>query len=188
MIEDAESATSSASPMTAPLPAAAIVHTHHDSVDELLAEFAYGLRERGWKVGGIVQQQSGGTGKEHTLLVDLDSGATFPLFQRLGGGSTSCSLDSGGIAAASGALRRALQEGADLIIANRFGALEAAGGGFAAEMLALMSENRPLLTVVADSYLLDWRWFTGGCGTELPASLPALEAWFAGVTGRQRES
>ncbi len=53
-------------------------------------------------------------------------------------------------------------------------------------MLALMSENRPLLTVVNDDYLRDWRWFTGGAAAELPPSLPALEAWFAGVTGRQQ--
>lgn len=168
------------------VPVAAIVHTHHDEVDGLLADFAASLRQRGWKVGGVVQQQSGGTDKEHTLLVDLGSGATFPLFQRLGSGSTSCSLDASGVAAASVALRRALQDGADLTIANRFGVLEAGGNGFAAEMLALMSESRPLLTVINDDYLRDWRWFTGGCGAELPASLPALEAWFAGVTGGQQ--
>ncbi|THF62583.1 DUF2478 domain-containing protein [Pseudothauera rhizosphaerae] len=169
-------------PTVMAIPAAAIVHAHHASVDGLLADFAFGLRKRGWRVCGIVQQHRG-EAKEDTVLVDLDHGLSFPLFQKLGAGSTSCSVDPGGVAAASIALRRALDEGADLAIANRFGALEAAGGGFAAEMLALMSEGRPLLTVVADDWLRDWRWFTGGCGSELPASPPALEEWFAGVVG-----
>ena len=166
---------------TAPLPVAAIIHTHDDGVDALLAAFALSLRERGWKVGGVIQRLRGGEDKEHTRLVDLDSGDSFRLFQSLGSGSDSCSLDAGGVAAASVALRRALQEGADLAIANRFGVLEAGGSGFAAEMLALMSEGRPLLTVVTDAYLADWRHFTGGGACELPAELAALEDWFAGV-------
>lgn len=186
MNEEIESNASAPRYTASPFPAAAIVHAHHDSVDGLLADFAFSLRKRGWKVCGVVQQQSGGEGKEHTLLIDLDDGTSFPLFQRLGSGSTSCSLDSGGVAAASIVLRRALQDGADLTIANRFGALEAGGGGFADEMLALMSEGRPLLTVVADAYLLDWRGFTGGGAAELPASLPALETWFAGIAGGLR--
>lgn len=186
MNEEIESSASASQRTASTLAAAAIVHTHHDEVDGLLADFASSLRERGWKVGGVVQRQSGGTDKEHTHLVDLDSGATFPLFQRLGSGSTSCSLDASGVVAASAALRRALQDGADLTIANRFGALEAGGSGFAAEMLALMSENRPLLTVVNDDYLRDWRWFTGGAAAELPPSLPALEAWFVSIAGGLR--
>jgi hypothetical protein len=181
MNEEIESSVSTPRRTASPLAAAAIVHAHHDETDRLLADFALSLRERGWKVCGVVQQQCGGGGKENIQRIDLDSGASFPLCQRLGSGSTSCSLDAGGVAAASVALRRALQDGADLAIANRFGALEASGSGFAAEMLALMSENRPLLTVVNDDYLLDWRWFTGGGAVELPPSLPALEAWFAGI-------
>lgn len=181
MKADTATAAATEAPATI-LPAAAIVHAYHASVDGLLADFAFGLKKRGWRVRGVVQQ-SHGEGKAHTVLVDLDDGFAFPLFQKLGAGSASCSVDPGGVAAASIVLRRALHEGADLAIVNRFGALEANGGGFAAEMLALMSEGRPLLTVVADAYLRDWRWFTGGCGSELPASLPALEDWFAGIVG-----
>jgi len=186
MNEEIDASVAAPRHMPRPLATAAIVHSHRDAVDEVLADFALSLRTRGWKVCGVIQRQCGGEGKEHTLLTDLDGGASFPLFQRLGSGSISCSLDASGVAAASVALRRALHDGADLAIANRFGALEAGGSGFAAEMLALMSENRPLLTVVNDDYLLDWRWFTGGAAAELPPSLPALEAWFAVIAGNLR--
>jgi hypothetical protein len=169
------------------IPVAAIVHAYRDAVDGLLADFALSLKKRGWCVRGVVQQCHG-EGKENTVLIELDNGLSFPLFQKLGAGSSSCSVAPGSIAAASVMLRRALHDGADLVIANRFGALEANGGGFADEMLALMSEQRPLLTVVADAYLRDWRSFTGGCGVELQATLPALEAWFAKVSDtRERQ-
>ena len=177
---------------TTPAPApeiavAAIVHAEHGIVDGLLADFAFALRESGWRIRGLVQRtEAGASDCRRMLLVDLDGGECFPLSQNLGGGSISCCIDPGGVAAASVVLRRALSEGADLAIANRFGALEAEGGGFAAEMLALVIDGVPLLTVVAERHLSDWRHFTGAAGAELAPRLDALEAWFAGL-GRKKE-
>lgn len=161
-------------------PVAAIVHVNGDPVDELLARFALDLRECGWEVRGIVQRGYG-SAKDKIALVDLDCGQRYPLFQNLGAGSVSCSLDPASVAAASVVLRNALETGADLAVANRFGALEAGGRGLAAEMLALMGERVPLLTVVNETYLRDWRSFTGGCGAELEPKRLALEEWFAQV-------
>lgn len=161
------------------LPIAAIVHVERGVADGLLAEFAFAQRQAGRRVRGIVQQCIGGTGKEATVLTDLDAGTRFRLFQRLGSGAASCSVDPQGVAAASSVLRRALGERPELVVVNRFGALEAAGRGFADEMLALMSEGIPLLTVVADTYRLEWQRFTGGAGSELEPDRQALDAWFA---------
>lgn len=162
---------------------AAIVCAQHGVADNLLTDFALALRRRGWKVSGVVQQYRGSHSKEAARLVDLDSGECFPLFQNLGPGSQSCSIDTRSLAAASVALRRALQERADLAIASRFGGLEVVRQGFAAEMLALMSENVPLITVVDDRYLDAWRHFTGAAGTDLLPRMEFLETWFAGVAG-----
>ena len=162
-------------------PIAAIVHLEHGVADGVLADFAFALRQAGRRVRGVVQQSTGGTGKEATMLVDLDHGTRFPLFQRLGAGAGSCSIDQHGVAAASVVLRGALDAAPDLVVVNRFGALEAAGEGFADEMLALMSEGIPLLTVVAEAYRFDWQHFTGGAGVELDPSREALDAWFAGL-------
>jgi hypothetical protein len=162
---------------------AAIVHSRHGSADRVLADFARQLRARGRRVQGVVQEYAARDerGARRKVLVDLEDGSRFPISQDLGAGSVACSLDPGGVAAASGALRRGLAERAELVIANRFGELEAAGGGFAAEMLALMASGVPLLTVVAEKYLPEWRRFTGNAAVELPPQRESLEAWFANL-------
>lgn len=168
-------------------PLAAVIHSGADPVDELLELFALNLRDSGWQIRGLVQR-SCGPDKAQTTLVDLDSGERFPLFQQLGAGSTSCSLDPVGVTTASASLRAALDRRTDLAVANRFGALEASGGGLAAEMLALMSAGVPLLTVVNKIYLAKWRRFSGEYGVELQPSRLALNAWFARIHQGRRAS
>lgn len=159
-------------------PIAAIVSSDRRATDVLLEEFATSLIHAGYAVHGLIQCRPVDA-KHGARLVDLHDGAHYPLFQNLGSGSQSCSVDTGSLSVASQALRRALVARADLVIANRFGPLEAAGGGLAAEMLALMAEGIPFLTIVAAENLPAWYHFTGGVGIELPAIRKALASWFA---------
>ncbi len=173
-----------------PLTIAAIVYAGHGSSNQLLADFARHLQASGWRVRGVIQDHlppDRGV-KWQKVLVDLDDNRQFPISQRLGPGSVSCSIDPGGVAAASIALRRGLNEDTDIAVANRFGELEANGGGLAAEMLALMENRVPLLTMVSEKYLDDWRRFTGGAATELPAQREALESWFAALHLKARSA
>ena len=157
---------------------AAVVHAGGGASDPLLVRFAGALRERGLRVRGLVQQRVG-EGKAAVVLVDLGSGCSFPLFQDLGRASTSCSLDTVSLSSASAVLHRAIDEKADVVFANRFGALEADGRGLAPQMLAVMAEGIPLITVVSDTNLPAWRRFTDGMALELPARFEALDDWFA---------
>lgn len=157
---------------------AAIVTAERRAADTLVADFAADLLAAGRAVHGLVQRRPP-DGKTGTVLQDLHSGERYPLFQELGAGSQSCSVDTASLAAASAALRHALDARADLAIANRFGPLEAAGGGLAQEMLALMAEGIPFLTIVAAEHLPEWRYFTGSAGVELPATREAFDRWFA---------
>lgn len=162
---------------------AAVVHGDGEDTDALLIRFATDLRAAGWRVRGLVQPPRAPGQEKQMLLLDLDDAdARYDISQPLGPGACGCSLDPAGVAAASAVLRRALAEGADLVLANRFGTLEASGRGLAAEMLALMAEPVPLLTVLNPRYLDAWRDFTGGIGAELPPRIEALQAWFVGLT------
>jgi hypothetical protein len=112
------------------------------------------------------------------VLVDLHSRDEYLVSQPLGSGSTACRADVQGFASASQVLREALQAGPDLVISNRFGGLEAEGGGFAAELLQLMAQGVPVLTVVASRHLQAWQQFTG-TGDVLPADAAAVALWLA---------
>lgn len=175
--------------VTQPSLLAAIVHPDHlGGADTLLVDFCSSLQAQGWCVGGVVQaNRVRPGGAKWMLLQDVRTGEEFSISQDLGAQSQSCCIDPAGVAQASGALRQALRDRVDLTVTNRFGALEAAGGGFAAELLVLIAEERPLLTVVGEKHLQDWRRFTGGIGEELPPRLSALQSWFTllGIQGPQ---
>lgn len=171
----------------APLPrlrAAAIVDDGQSGVDALLASIARRQRDRGRQVRGIVMTHRGsgsGCAAEAMVLVDIHRGDEYVVSQPLGACATACRADPQGFARASQVLRRAADETPDLVIANRFGRLEAEGGGFRAELLELMARDIVLLTTVAARYVDDWRRFTDGddAALLLPADEAAIEAWLA---------
>lgn len=167
--------------MSSPFPIAAIVPRAAEDVDGLLLELARDLNGRGLRVRGLVQTEALLGGNCQVVLVDVADGSAYPITQDLGAESQACSLDPGALAEASVVLRRAGEEGADLVIFNRFGNMEAVGRGLAAEMLEIMSRGLPVLTVVQEKNLPAWRHFTGGLAMELEPSREAMEGWFAGL-------
>ena len=169
--------------MTSPsLSIAAIVTQGAGEANRLIADFAARQKAAGHRVRGLIQELDVCDERGcQFVLIDIDDEKRYPISQDLGAGSTSCSLDPGLLAEAGGVMRRIAEEGADLAIFNRFGTREAEGGGMADEMLALMSRGMPVLTVVPQKHLDDWRHFTGGLASELPADAAALDAWFASL-------
>lgn len=159
---------------------AAIVNDGSCDADALLAAAVCGQQAAGRRVRGLVAQHADsaeGCAKA-MVLVDIDTRDEYLVSQALGRGSAACRADPQGFALASQVLRRALDEAPDLVVSNRFGVLEAAGGGFRAELLELISRGLPLLTVVATRHLEAWRHFTGWAA-ELPAEQAAIDAWLA---------
>ncbi len=157
----------------------AVVRCDGDDVDSLVSEFARSLIERGWRVRGLLQEMQQEVDGCVVSLHDLDSGQTRRITQSLGTHSTSCCVDPKAIADVSAVLRKIIAEGADLAIFNRFSKLEADGSGFHSEMLALMAEGIPSLTIVPEKHFAAWQEFTGGLASELIATRESLESWFA---------
>ncbi|SHH45759.1 DUF2478 domain-containing protein [Pollutimonas bauzanensis] len=165
------------------IPAAAILHDSQDHSDELLLRFAMQLKRQGLRVHGVVQapQTLSATGARQMGIIDLADGSRLSISQDRGAGARGCCVDPGALAEASIILRRACEQGADLVVVNRFGTLETEGGGFASDLLALMSADIPVLTVVERKYLAGWRRFTGGMAAELPPSAESLREWYASL-------
>jgi len=165
-------------PTSAPLPIGAILPTEEAGADDLLLTLAAALSHQGWRVRGLVQVRTPSHGGSCALsLVDLSNRQHYPISQYLGSESTSCSLDLGGLVEASAVLRRITPANTDLAIVSRFAGLEASGQGFAAELLQLMADGVPVLTVVHAKHVEAWRHFTGDGARLLPPELNALLDW-----------
>lgn len=167
------------------LPVAAVLDDGPQPADSLLAAVAEAQRRAGRRVRGLLMTYPGDAGgadrdcSAAMVLVDIANGEGYLVSQPLGGASQACRADPQGFARASEVMRRALAEPAELVICNRFGGLEAEGGGFSAELLELMAQGVPLLTAVAPRHLEAWQRFTGGAAAVLPADAAAIEAWLA---------
>lgn len=168
----------------APLPVAAIHNDGHGEVDTGLARFAREQRALGKRVLGLVMASRAAdeSCRAAMVLTDIDTGDEYLVSQPLGSGSDACAADPQGFARASRVLRDALHRAPDLVICNRFGSLEAEKGGFVAELLALMAQGTPVLTVVSTRHLPAWRRFVGEVPL-LPNEPAAWAAWFAAVSG-----
>lgn len=167
-----------------PFPIAALVHESAEHADEFLYAFIQDLQSQNKNILGVIQahpEVSYAYGSQMGI-VDLSTGAYISIAQDLGKHNTSCCIDAEAISNSSRILQAARMQAPDLIIVNRFGKLEAEGSGFADEMLEIMSENTPLLTVVAERFLPMWREFTGGLATEILPDSAALHEWFKSIS------
>jgi len=162
--------------------AAAILDDGSVDVDALLAGTVAALRGAGRSVRGLLMTHPDGLVgcAAAMVLVDITTGTDYLVSQPLGRDSNACRADTQGFARASVVLRDALDAAPDLVVSNRFGGLEAEGGGFASELLALMAQGVPVLTVVATRHVATWQQFTGGAPV-LAADAAAVQAWLGQV-------
>ena len=73
---------------------AAVQGGGRDLIQALLSQLAVSWRDRGLRIAGVVEEFTAENDRETVVLRDLKSDACFPLYQDLGSGSTSCSLNS----------------------------------------------------------------------------------------------
>ena len=183
------SCPSLSSASTAPARLLALVQPEHSTeadavADALQADWVRALQQAGWRVGGVRQHvTTWPRGGKRMQLLDVRSPQAFEISQDLGPDTAGCRLDPAGVVDASSVLRQALADGVDVVVTNRFGKLEAEGGGFVAEIAALAEAGIPVLTIVAPQYLAAWRTLTGELGQDLPLpqSVQALHDWLASL-------
>ncbi|NNM57633.1 MAG: DUF2478 domain-containing protein [Acidocella sp.] len=162
-----------------PYRAGAVVLPHRHAAHALLADFAALQQAQSVAVAGLLQEgsKSAGDAPDAITLADLNTGERFAIMlsEACAG---SCAVDPSAVAAASAVLRRAIAGRSSLILVNKFGPLEAEGGGLADEMLQAMAAELPLLTTVSVNRLESWLRFTGGMCELLPPDPAALSAWW----------
>lgn|SRR6478735_935535 len=160
---------------------AAIPYASGSAIDAFMQGLAAQLRQRGLRLGGVVQHNDDACDDRCMAmsLEDLGSGRRFPISQDLGAAAAGCHLDAAGLAAASAAFAGALAERVDLVIVNKFGKQEALGEGLRQEIADAVMAGLPVLIAVRHDFLPAWRDFAGDDWVELAADAVAVERWVA---------
>lgn len=167
-------------------PIAAVVFGQDAEVDAVMAEAVATLRRRGIAIAGLLQQLGCRVAScsREMWLEDAATGARRRIDRPRGGDAAGCVLDPDALAAASCELRDAIARGCDLVVFNRFGKSEAAGGGLRAEIAQATLSGTPLLIAVRDDMLDAWDAFVGGPWTRLEPDPAALLDWADSVLAR----
>jgi hypothetical protein len=161
---------------------AAVVYDAGDDPDGLLIDFVDDLRRAGLRPVGVVQAGRSCRAESPRLgVVVLPGGDTVCLVADPGACDAGCRLDAGRLADLARRLAAAIQEGADLVIINRFGSSEAKGGGLIDLIVQALDADMPVLIAVPERRFPDWIRFSGGMNVRLACRRDALDRWWRSV-------
>lgn len=167
---------------------AAILAAKDVPVDQLLASVAQQARRAGLRVAGFLQHRETG-GEECCRDIEIEhigTGVTQIISQSLGSGSRGCRLDPAALADVAGSLLAELDDGAEMLILNRFGKGETEGHGFRSVIETAYASRVPVLTVVRETYVEGWNDFAGDCGVLLAPDSKAVLGWWDRVMEARR--
>jgi hypothetical protein len=161
---------------------AALIYDESHDPDELLRGFAADLNSQGARAVGLVQLGHPLADPPQLSALLLHSLETMRLFQDLGRGSTGCKLDIGQLLAAGTKVAQAIDDGADLVIVNRFGRQEIEGKGLSYLIERALSADIPVVIAVPHARLADWQVFSDGMAIHLTCDRVALDDWWNTVS------
>jgi hypothetical protein len=163
---------------------AALVYERDQDPDRMLREFASDLMASGHRAVGLVQTGHHCTDAPKLSATLVHTGEELQLFQDLGTCSTGCRLDVGQLLDAGAQVATAIDQGADLLIVNRFGRQEREGKGLSYLVERALSADIPVLIAVPSHRFADWIRFADGMSVKLRCNREALDAWWNAVSAR----
>ena len=163
---------------------AALVYEPDQDPDAILRDFAAELKAGGYRAVGLVQLGHHCVDAPGLSAVLVHSGEELQLFQDLGACATGCRLDVGQLFDAGGRVAGAIDEGADLVIVNRFGRQERDGKGLSYLVERALSADIPVVIAVPSHRFADWIKFADGMSVRLRCDRASLSAWWDAVSAR----
>lgn len=150
------------------------------ATDALIAEAVARLQPLGIRLAGTVQTDVPREGRTlcDMVLSVLPDGPIFRINQDRGEAARGCRLDGGALEEAVVAVTAALP-GAEALIVNKFGKLEAQGRGYVPLIAEALGRNMAVLIGVNALNLPDLLAFCDGMATALPADPAAIADWVA---------
>ena len=155
---------------------AALVYEPDEDPDRILRDFASDLNRRGYRAVGLVQL--GHDRPETTQLSALlvHTGEKLSLFHDLRSWAKGCRIDVGQLLQAAGQIAEEIDQGADVVIVNRFGQQEREGKGLAYLIERALSVDIPVVIAVPSHRFADWIKFVGQMRDAGMAALAAAQA------------
>ena len=163
---------------------AAVVYGFDDDPDRLLIDFADDLRRAGLRPVGVIQAGRSCQAEHPRLgVIMLPGGENVCLVPDLEGCGAGCRLDAGRLAELTKRLAAAIEDGADVVVINRFGRSEAEGRGLIDLIAQALDADIPVLIAVPERRFSDWIRFSGGMNVRLACRREALDRWWRSVAG-----
>ncbi|MFO1083022.1 MAG: DUF2478 domain-containing protein [Reyranellaceae bacterium] len=161
---------------------AAIVYSDGVYPDRIIARAIEPLRAAGLQLAGALQVEPVAAGHHpcDMLLEDLASGEIHAIAEHRGREARGCRLDVGLLTEIGEAVLQSLHNDAPrLLVVNKFGKIEADGGGLRQAVAEAVDLGIPVLVGVPARNLDRWRAFAGSLAVELPATVGAMADWLA---------
>jgi nucleoside-triphosphatase THEP1 len=160
---------------------AAVVYADGVYPDHAITRAIAPLRERGIPLAGVLQRDPAGRPGRHPcdlLLENLATGEVTAIAEHRGKEARGCRLDVGVLTDISEAVASSLHEDEPhLLIVNKFGKIEADGGGLRDAIADAVHLGIPVLVGVPMRNLDRWHAFAGALSVELPADAAAISGW-----------
>ena len=169
---------------------AALVYQAGQGPDSVLLKFAVSLQARGLRPVGLVQRGHHDAGAAMLPAWMIHTGADVDLFQDQAEYTSGRRLDLDRLAQVRREMMTAVDRGADLLIANRFGRREQQGRGLAQLIEHALRADVPVVVPVPAFRFADWISYVEGMCVKLPCDYASLAAWWSHInhrTGRAPE-
>jgi nucleoside-triphosphatase THEP1 len=162
---------------------AAIVYSDGVYPDGIIARAIEPLRAAGLPLAGALQVEPLAAGRHRCdmLLEELASGEVHAIAEYRGREARGCRLDVSRLTEIGEAVLHSLRDDRPrLLVVNKFGKIEADGGGLRHAVAEAVDLGIPALIGVPARNLDRWHAFVGSLAVELPASVGAVADWLAG--------
>jgi hypothetical protein len=157
----------------------AIVYANEAYPQSTFVQIVDDCRGRGLPLAGVLQHAacSETAGPCDVVLENLATGERTNLFEDRGAGAKGCRLDVAALAGVNGQIARSLNADPALLILNKFGKVEAEGGGLLDLVAAAVDRGIPVVIGVPIRNLEAWRNFAGDMSVELTADPAEIRDW-----------
>ncbi|MCG6205605.1 DUF2478 domain-containing protein [Rhodopseudomonas sp. HC1] len=159
----------------------ALVYSDGAAACRTISELGYRLRDSGVPLAGIVAYHAtrDGTPRCDMEIEELSSRIILQLADDQTPQASGCRVDPTAMQDAAALISAAFQKCPELLIVNKFGQLEATGGGLADAITEAVDLGIPVVVGVPERRLASWREFTNGLAEEAMIDSPRVQQWLA---------